>query len=513
MNRVRAIGWLALLLMLVTTRVAAADTPLIDAIRHRDSGRASTLIRQKADVNATQPDGATALHWAAQVNDDTVAAELLAAGAKVSPVNEYGVTPIHLAAVNGNARLIEMLLAAGVDPNTALPSGETTLMTAARTGSAASVKALLDKGARVDAAQLSKGQTALMWAVSEHHRDVVELLIARGANVKAKTTQGFTPLLFAAREGDIEVTKTLLVRGADVNEAAPDGSTPLLVAAVRGHVPLAVFLLEAGARADGDAATAGYTPLHWAATKSEGVITNDYPKAPGEWAALAGIPDRAQKLQFIDALIAHGAQVNARVTKDLPRYGFTLFKRNYLPGGTPFYLASLVGDVEVMRMLLSKGADPMITANDDTTALMVAGGIAHADNESRVPEADRLAAVKLTIELGHDVNAVNRGGFSVMHAAAFAGLNTVIQYVVEKGAKLSELARNGQSPLGIAEGNNLSGFYADRPSTAALLRTLGARSEGAVTLTSFLDRQKAAAAAPPAGAAPVTPVTPTPPKP
>jgi ankyrin repeat protein len=123
---------------------------------------------------------------------------------------------------------------------------------------------------------------------------------------------------------------------------------------------------------------------------------------------------------------------------------------------------------------------------------MVAGGIAHADNESRVPESDRLEAVQLTLQLGHNVNAVNRGGFTVVHAAAFAGLDTVIQYVADHGAKLSEVARNGQTPLGIAEGNNLSGFYADRPSTAALLRKMGAKSEGAVTLASFVEKQKQA---------------------
>ena len=77
-----------------------------------------------------------------------------------------------------------------------------------------------------------------------------------------------------------------------------------------------------------------------------------------------------------------------------------------------------------------------------------------------------------------------------MHAAAFAGLDTVIQFAADHGAKLSELSKGGQTPLGIAEGNNLSGFWADRPSTAALLRKMGARSEGAVTLTSFNDKAK-----------------------
>src|SRR5262249_19197931 len=158
---------------------------------------------------------------------------------------------------------------------------------------------------------------------------------------------GFTPLLFAAREGDVELARILIANSSDANEESPDGSTPLLVATVRGHTPLAKLFLDVGANPDGDARAAGYTPLHLASTKSEGVITNDYPAAPGEWAGLAGIPSREGKIELIKALLDHGASINARVTKDLPRYGFTLFKRNYLPGGTPFYLASLVADVEV----------------------------------------------------------------------------------------------------------------------------------------------------------------------
>ena len=455
------------------------------------------LLMASISVGAVAASPDLQLIDAARARDADGVADLIAAGANVNAVNDYGVTPIALAATNGSAAMIETLLDAGANPNAALQTGETVLMTAARTGNAVAVSALLARGADVDARQDSKGQTALMWAVSERHLDVVTTLLDRGADLSAKTEGGSTVLLFAAREGDIEIARVLLTRGADIDAAASDGATPILVATVRGHAPLAKFFLELGADPDGDAETAGYTPLHWASTKSEGVITNDYPAAPGEWAALAGIPNRREKLDLINALLAHGAEINARVTKDLPRYGFTLFKRNYLLGGTPFYLASLVADVEVMRLLLAKGANPEITANDDTTALMVAGGIAHADNESRVLESDRLEAVKLTVELGHDLSAVNKAGFSLVHAAAFAGQDSVIQFAAGNGAKLSELAKNGQSPLGIAEGNNLSGFFADRPSTAALLRELGATSVGAVTLESFIERQKAAAEAQP----------------
>jgi ankyrin repeat protein len=152
-------------------------------------------------------------------------------------------------------------------------------------------------------------------------------------------------------------------------------------------------------------------------------------------------------------------------------------------------LATLVDDVEVMRLLFASGADPSITAQDNTTALMVAAGIAHADNESRVSEADHRAAAELAYSLGNELDAVNGGGFTAMHAAAFAGFDSVVQFLADNDAKLSEVAKNGQTPLGIAEGNNLSGFFFERQSTTALLRKLGARSEGAVTLEGFIKKQ------------------------
>jgi ankyrin repeat protein len=282
------------------------------------------------------------------------------------------------------------------------------------------------------------------------------------------------------------LVELLLTRGANIDESADDGSSAILIATVRGHIALAKRLLERGAVPDGDLVRAAYAPLHWPSTKSEGIITLDYPNAPGEWAALAGIPDRAAKLDLIRALVARGANVNARATKDIPRYGYTIFKRNYLAGGTPFYMAALAGDVEVMRLLVAGGADPNIPARDNTTPLMVAAGLVNNDTESVIPEADHFAAVKLAYELGNDIDQVNTGGFTAAHAAAFAGYNSVIQFLADNGAKLSEKNKAGQTPLGIAEGNTLTVFLFDRPKTAELLRKLGAKSEGAITLQSFI---------------------------
>src|SRR6202171_4613885 len=114
--------------------LAAGDLRLIQAVRSQDPGAIETLLKQGVDVNATQPDGATALHWAAYHDDQQTIDRLIRAGAKVNARNELGATPLWLAAVHGGAAVIERLLSAGADANVALPSGETPLMTAARAG-------------------------------------------------------------------------------------------------------------------------------------------------------------------------------------------------------------------------------------------------------------------------------------------------------------------------------------------------------------------------------------------
>jgi ankyrin repeat protein len=483
--------WAVSLLSVVSLAAASSDFRLADAVKNRNTQAVRALLNQRVDVSAPQPDGATAVHWAAHWDDLQTADLLIAAGANVNATNDFGVSPLFLAASNSSVAMVEKLLSAGANPNAALRTGETALMRAARTGNADIVNALLAHKADVNAKQASKGQSALMWAVSQQHLEAARALMANGADVKARTAAGFTPLLFAAREGNLDLVRLLLAHGADVNESATDGSTALLVATVRGRVDLAGFFLDHGANPDGNAEVAGYTPLHWASGKFESVTTYDYPDAPGEWRAMVGIPNREGKLELIKALLVHGAKVNGRVTKDPPRFGSTVFRRIYLLGATSFYLAASVGDAEVMRLLAANGGDPMAKANDNSTPLIAAAGIANAVNETRIPESDYLEAIKAALELGNDLEAANNEGFRVMHAAAFSGFNTVVQFLADRGAKLNEKTKDGQTPLGLAEGNFIRNFFVELPSTAAVLRNVGAVSEGALTLQNYLESAKA----------------------
>ena len=217
----------AAVLLLLLSAAAAADAgsraPLADAVERMDRPGIDALLKQRVDVNATQVDGMTALHWAAYQDDVAIAKRLIDAGAKANAANRYGVTPLSLACTNGDGPLVELLLQGGADPDLALPGGETPLMTAARSGALGAVKALLARHVSVDGKDERRGQTALMWAAAEGHADVTQALIEAGADFQMRLPSGFTPLLFAARNGRGDVVRVLLKAGANVNDAVPSG--------------------------------------------------------------------------------------------------------------------------------------------------------------------------------------------------------------------------------------------------------------------------------------------------
>jgi ankyrin repeat protein len=315
-----------------------------------------------------------------------------------------------------------------------------------------------------------------MWAVSKGQIDVTRVLIEQGADVNAASEARFTPLMFAARQGSVDIGELLIANGADVNQVDSTGTDALLVAVVRGHLPFAKLVLDHGARPN--AMTAGYTPLHWASTEWASQLNFDYQIADGEWSVLGGLPV-ARRIDAIKMLLAYGADVNVRVAKSPPRYGVSMVRPAYLVGGTPFLLASIAADIDVMQLLLANGADPSIATADGTTPLMLAAGLTHYDAESRAPEAKHLEAVKLLVGLGADVNAINSVGNTPLHGGAFGGFNSVIEYLASHGATLNVKNKEGQTPLAMAEGTEVGMMVYSRPATAAVLRRLGAESDTA----------------------------------
>ena len=467
---------IAAALALFAVDASATDARLADAAERADRAGVRALLQRRVDVNAPQPDGMTALHWAAYHDDGDTVDALLRSSANVNAANRYGVTPIFLACTNGSAAIVERLLKAGADPNAALPGGETPLMTAARAGALGAVKALLSRGAAVDAKDDRRGQTALMWAAAEGHADVASALIEAGADIRLRLASGFTPLLFAARQGRADVVRVLLRAGADVNEIVPPdgrrrgyggrvppaGATPLLVAVTNAHYELASLLLDAGANPN--AAVPGYTVLHAiTSVRKPGVGDND--PAPEGSGSMSSI-------DFVKKLVARGADVNARMTK---RANLANTRLNET-GATPFMLAALTADAELLRTLADLGADPMIPNVDGSTPLMACAGLAtRSPGEDAGTEPEVLEALQVLIDFGADVNAIDRNGETPMHAAAYKNLPQVVKFLAAKGARIEHWDRPnrfGWTPLAIAAGYRFGNFKPSAETEAAVRETM-----------------------------------------
>jgi ankyrin repeat protein len=493
-------GFVAGCLLATACAASTSDPRLADAAKRQNQEAVRALLAEHIDVNAASQDGSTALQWVAHWDDLETADLLIRAGARVDAANELGVTPLSLACANGSSGMVKKLVGAGANVNLALPSGETPLMSCARSGGVDAVKTLLAKGANVNAKESLADQTALMWAIAERHPEVTRMLIAHGADIRAKSRTygelmvrddtgarlvcppptginaacsnvnliqkgGSTPLLFAARSGDLESAKLLVAAGANVNDAAPDGNSVLVVAAYSGNEELAEFLLSKDASPN--ASGGGYTALHAAVLRSE--------------------------LALVKALLAHGANPNARITQGTPvrRSAQDYVLPESFAGATPLFLAARFVQPDVMRALAAAKADPSVPLNDGTTPLMAAAGIGRKAGETRrntafamvpPPDDDRaLAAAKIAIAMGADVNAANQAGDTALHGAASEGYVDIVQLLIDNGAKLNAKNSKGQTPLAMTSADFLSagGAYGvrDHKAARALLIRLGATED------------------------------------
>jgi uncharacterized protein len=612
-RRIVAVCAAASLLWIVGLR-GAGPSDVADAVMKGDRTALRTLLQQKADVNAAQADGATALHWAVYRDDVDAADLLIHSGANVNAVNRDGITPLAMASLYGDPSMVDKLLKAGTDAKQRGPNGQTPLMLAARNGNPAVIKLLIAAGSDVNARETLRGTTALMWAADQKHPGAIKALLDGGADFNARSGPaglprnymaqrvntaavqaaarryaaaaaagrtyaeqlafeqasgpggggragsgnsapqpavpgqdgqsgrgrsaeaapaaeagqagpaargqgpgrgrggqaargqaggaqaavspddgddsevvvaglvgggggGLTALVLAAREGDLESANLLLEAGADVNQVTEYGWTPLLTATNNRHYRLGSMLIDWSADVN-IANKGGWTPLYLA-TRNRNIEGGDYPVPK---------PDM-DHLEYITALLDHGANPNARARDNsLSRTIFTM-SWFFESGATPFVRASQSSDLALMKLLLAYGADPTIPTDYGDTALTTAAGIGWVDGVTYEHSVkDNLEAVKMLLDLGLDPNAANADGRTALMGAAMKGRDDVIRLLVEHGARLetrdkgsrdtdktgSQLAGHTWEALDYADGLVRVGVQSavNHAETASLIRKL-----------------------------------------
>jgi ankyrin repeat protein len=512
------------LLPAVPFSAVSSNSPVADAAQRSDIEAVRTLLKQGAEVTASQGDGMAALHWAALNGNVDMAQILLYAGANLNATTRIGgYTPLLLAAKNGNPSLVEMLLNAGADVRSVTTSGITPVMLAAASGNAAAVQVLLDHGSDANVSEKTYGQTALMLAAALNRVDVIKVLIQRGAvtSVATKVRElqgiekpkqtpaqaqairdrqgqiqgpaqntlkdglrtlledkgpkadypmgGMTAMHYAAREGKIDALGSLLDGGADINFKSPaDNSTPLLISATNGQFDTALFLLGRGADPN-IANIAGTTPLY-AVLNIQWASKAEYPKP------MSAIRQKIGYLELTKAMLDHGADPNLRVKQSLWWSNYSVVNMGLVEAGaTPFWRASQASDIDAMRLLVAAGADPRIPNSQGVTPLNAAAGDVWNGNYNVNSPAGWMPAVRyLADELGADVNAPDDMGSTPLHSAAWRGDNEMILYLVSKGADVTAVNKRDQTVADMANGpvQRLEPF----PETIALLMHLGSKN-------------------------------------
>lgn len=444
-----------------------ATPPLVEAARGHKLALALKLIGEGANVNATSPDGTSALMWAVHFDERPLIERLIAAHANVRAENAYGATPMYEAAIFGDTPVIEQLVKAGARADWANAHGETALMIVARTDNVAAARFLIRHGAKVNARAKVLGQTALMWAAARSEPQMVRLLLREHANpnvrsfyrldrrqitaeprIQARPTGGFTPLIYAARQGCLACAKFLIHGGARINMTDPDGETPLLIAVENFHFDLGAYLVKAGANVN-EWDWWGRTPLYAAVD----LDTLPYGGRPDHISL-----DRTTSLEMIRILLRTGANPNAQLKLFPPYRSLGADRggdRELTTGATPLLRAARGADVAAMRLLLAYGAIVRLPNERGDTPLMVAAGLTASKVDTRGryrTQEQALEAVRLLIAAGGGVNRADARGETALFGAAALGWNHMVRYLVSHHADVSVRDNRGMTAVDAAEG-------------------------------------------------------------
>jgi uncharacterized protein len=496
--------------VLLACAAAHAQSPIANLIQNGERAAALEAIHARgADVNATQGDGTTPLHWAVYKVDRELVAALLKSGAKPDVTNKYGSSPLAEAAKLGDLALVRQLLDAGANVESPNGDGETVLMLAARIGALDVAKLLVERGADVNAKEAWRDQTALIWAVDNNFPELTQFLIDHGADVNARASAndwdsqitaepraqyrpvgGLTVLLYAARSGCTRCVRSLLAAGADVDRPTPEGMTPLMIAIDNQSYDTARLLLDEGANPHvWD--WYGRTALYIATDMSSFRGRLSHPTSSTETSAT----------DVIKLLLEAGVNPNAQMNMHRPSRGGNIGRFNdelLTTGTTPLLRAAIGADVEAARLLLEHGALVDLPNVQGLTPLMAAAGHVSGRNQrfdSQQNQARAIELIDLFLAAGADINArladnhsltarvgrqpnavTDREGQTALYGAVKFGWANVVEHLLARGADPNVKDALGKTPLDGAMGR-ISGGRENVASdeVAALLRAAGAR--------------------------------------
>ena len=484
-------------------------------------GVVRSLLDAGADPTAvTSTGGATALHFAAQGGGVDVVRMLLAHGASVN-ARESGMsqTPLMFAAAAGRAAAVAELAAAGADLGATGEVRDAGLISAAdRVAGKRRDEGLQAFRAQDGGDETWRQSATQIQAAIKAAREVQAAILESGglpseeggAGVSFEDYGasavggwgGLTALLHAVREGHPGAALALLDAGADVNQwSAGDHTSPLLMAMLNGHYDLGLDILERGADPN-VRSVHGNQPL-FAALNTQWAPKARYPQQQ------AYRQQRVTYLEVMDELLKAGADVDARLKRGLwyMEYNFSHLGVD-MTGATPFWRAAHALDVDAMKLLSSYGANPDLgtvvseegnrrgdfarrrgpqedlsglppsqPGDDYVTPILAAAGhgypFSYTGNSHRhVPDAWLPAVKYLVEEHGAEVNARDASGYSPLHNAAARGDNEMILYLVERGADVMVVTRQGLTTVDAANGpqQRVQPF----PETIELLEGMGA---------------------------------------
>jgi ankyrin repeat protein len=379
---------LAFLLVAAPRDISVSATPVADSARDGDVESVRSLLQQGADVNASQGDGMTALHWAALAGDGELAEMLLYAGANVNATTRLGAyTPLLLASKVGASEVVKKLLDSGANPNDATTNGTTALMLAAAAGSVEAASVLLDRGADVNAVESARGETALMFASASGRTPVVDLLVRRGADPSVKTAIVDAAAIEkehrAARRARQE--RFNVIAQGQGGRAQEDGEKKESSGKDGGNVFGKLFSWMKGGGEDAKKEEEGPRPLSYGQ-----LVGNQGGMTALHLAVRQGHPETTE------ALLRAGVDVNA------------------LTGGdqtSPLLIAAINGQFDLGIALLQKGADPNLASEAGATPLYAAVNVMWAP-KALYPQprahlqqhVDYLGFMKALLDKGADPN-------------------------------------------------------------------------------------------------------------